>query len=296
VGGAAAAGGGIFSKAGLSGFLPGLKSFFGFGEKDWTNMGGGRMATGGWISQYGSLGDKLTALGKSNAAMLGGGMLALNGLQRGGLLGMGEDVAGGALLGFKFGGGLGAAIGAAAGLAAGAIRMLFESPEQEAKRLIKQLYQVDIDTAMAKQIADIAKQKYAGHVSIAVRDPDVRKMIELYAAGTGQHMPLSATTPHGASILEQGGKLYQAPTYLYGNPYTFQSSLPTAGGFATGQYPTSGPMTLQVNVQGQGAAQFVAGQVVTPEFVQSQWSSAANGSNGRLSNSALIQQPGLVVA
>jgi hypothetical protein len=55
-------------------------------------------------------------------------------------------------------------------------------------------------------------------------------------------------------------------------------------------------MTLQVNVQGQGAAQFVAGQVVTPEFVQSQWSSAANGSNGRLSNSALIQQPGLVVA
>lgn len=57
-----------------------------------------------------------------------------------------------------------------------------------------------------------------------------------------------------------------------------------------------GPMTLQVNVQGQGAAQFVAGQVVTPEFVQAQWSSAAAGSNGRLQNSAVIQQPGLVIA
>jgi phage terminase large subunit GpA-like protein len=46
----------------------------------------------------------------------------------------------------------------------------------------------------------------------------------------------------------------------------------------------------------QGAAQFVAGQIVTPEFVKSQWSSAAAGSNGRLQNSAIIQQPGLVVS
>ena len=49
-------------------------------------------------------------------------------------------------------------------------------------------------------------------------------------------------------------------------------------------------------VERQGAAQFVAGQVVTPEFVRSQWSSAAAGSNGRLQNSAAIQQPGLVIA
>ncbi len=79
-------------------------------------MGGGRMATGGWIGQYGSFGDKLTALGKSNAVMLAGGMLGLDGMNRGGWLG--------------------AAIGAAAGLVAGliqsAVRILFESPEQEA--------------------------------------------------------------------------------------------------------------------------------------------------------------------
>ena len=85
--------------------------------------------------------------------------------------------------------------------------------------------------------------------------------------------------------------MYQAPSYVNGTPY-----LPTLGGYQTLQYPSPGPMMLQVNVQGQGAAQFVAGQVVTPEFVQSQWSNAASASNGRLSNSALIQQPGLVVA
>ena len=71
---------------------------------------------------------------------------------------------------------------------------------------------------------------------------------------------------------------------------------PTKHKNRTGTYPSPGPMMLQVNVQGQGAAQFVAGQVVTPEFVQAQGSSAAAGSNGRLQNSAVIQQPGLVVA
>jgi len=54
-------------------------------------------------------------------------------------------------------------------------------------------------------------------------------------------------------------------------------------------------MMFRMNVGGQGAA-FGAGQVVTPEFVQAQWSSAGASSNGRLQNSAMIQQPGLVVS
>ena len=56
------------------------------------------------------------------------------------------------------------------------------------------------------------------------------------------------------------------------------------------------PTTLRVNVSGLGAAQFVAGQIVMPEFVQAQWSNAAAASNGRLQNSAVMQQPGLVVS
>ena len=105
--GAAPAAGGIFSKAGLAGMLPGLKSFFGFGDNKWVDMGGGRMATGGWISQYGSFGDKLQALGKSDAALMGGALLAMDGLRRGGKIGVAETTAGGALIGYKFGGPLG---------------------------------------------------------------------------------------------------------------------------------------------------------------------------------------------
>lgn len=83
---------------------------------------------------------------------------------------------------------------------------------------------------------------------------------------------------------------------MNGTPYAFQSNLPVLGGYATGTYPSPCPMMLQVNVQGQGAAHFVAGHVVTPEFLQAQWSSAAAGSNGRRENAAIIQQPGLVGA
>jgi hypothetical protein len=55
-------------------------------------------------------------------------------------------------------------------------------------------------------------------------------------------------------------------------------------------------MMLQVNVSGRGAAQFVAGHLDTPEFVQSSWSSAAFANNGRLQNSAVMPQPGLVTS
>ncbi len=202
------------------------------------------------------------------------------------------------MIGFKYGGPLGAAIGAAAGFGIGIGEKLFgvESPENEAKRLVKQLYSINIDNAMAKQIVGLAQQKYAGHVSIAVRDPEVRKMLMLYSQATGQHMPPSAALPQSASLADVGGRLFQQATYVNGMPYAFQSNLPIEGGYAAGTYSTPGPMMLQVNVSGQGAAQFVAGQVVTPDFVQAQWSSAAAGSNGRLVNSAMMLQPGLVVA
>jgi len=49
---------------------------------------------------------------------------------------------------------------------------------------------------------------------------------------------------------------------------------------------------LQVNVSGQGAFQFVAGQVLTPGYVQAQLSTAACASNGRLQTQAVIQQSG----
>ena len=145
---------------------------------------------------------KITGVNGAAGAALGAGgmMLAQQGLlgsSRGTWGGVAMGTAGGAAIGYQQGGALGAAIGGAAGFLIGIGEKIagVETPENEAKRLVKQLYFVNIDTAMAKQIVGIAQQKYAGHVSIAVRDPDVRKMLELYAQGTGQKMPLSATTP-----------------------------------------------------------------------------------------------------
>jgi hypothetical protein len=265
---------GGFSLSNLKGSLGNLENFV-INPKIWD-------ATGTSFGAY--AGSVLT----SPAAMMAGMMMGTSGLMgshRGTWGGVAMGTAGGALvgagIGAQFGGPMGAAlgagIGAVAGFGIGLGEKLFgvETPENQAKRLAKQLYSISIDNSMAKQIVNIAQQKYAGEVSVAVRDPDVRKMLMLYSQATGQKMPLSATTPQSAALAETGGRLYQQASYVNGTPYTFQSNLPVMGGYPTGTYPTpGGAMSLQLNVSGQGAAQFVAGQVVTPEFVQAQWSSA----------------------
>ena len=163
--GAAPAAGGIFSKVGLASMLPGLKSFFGFGENDWVNMSGGRMASGGWISQYGSFGDKLQALGKSNAALMAGGLLAMDGLRRGGYAGLAETTAGGALIGYKFGGPLGAAIGAAAGAVAGIVRLFVKGATEKTKEQDQGALRVDTsDQGGLKQIVDMTKSRFGGNI------------------------------------------------------------------------------------------------------------------------------------
>ena len=247
--------------------------------------------------------------GVAGQAMSAGGMmLAQNGLlgsNRGTGLGIAEGAIGGAAVGFQQGGFLGAAIGGSIGLLTGIGEKLagVETPTNEAKRLVKQQYGISIDTNMANQIVSLAQQKYAGHVSIAVRDPDVRKMLMLYAQGTGQKFPMSASTPQSGSLAETGGKLYQQATYQDGTPYTFQSNLPVMGGVSGGNYPSPGgpntsagmgPMALYIG--GADAANFMTGNYVTPQFVADQSLAAQNSSYGRTQQSANMQLPGLTIA
>src|ERR1035437_5975365 len=109
--GAAPATGGIFSKAGLTGMLTGLKSFFGFGNVSKDSQGGLWSTAGNQSVSIDCLGGTLQALGKSDAAAMAGAGLLMDGLRRGGKLGVAEDAGGGALIGFKYGGPLGALIG-----------------------------------------------------------------------------------------------------------------------------------------------------------------------------------------
>ena len=69
---------------------------------------------------------------------MGGALLAMDGLRRGGKLGLAETTAGGALIGFKYGGPIGAAIGAASrARSPGTIRLFVKGAQEKAREKIK---------------------------------------------------------------------------------------------------------------------------------------------------------------
>src|ERR1017187_9190228 len=114
--------------------------------------------------------------------MKGGAILAMDGLRRGGKIGVAETTAGGALIGAKFGGPLGAAIGAGVGFLAGMVRLFIKGAVEKARQKIKDLYGVDIsDKAILQQIVDTAKQKYGGNLDMAIRTQEIRDLVSLYA-------------------------------------------------------------------------------------------------------------------
>ena len=169
---------GLFTKGGFTKALSNLKGAV-WNQDAWDAY---PSTTGGYIA------GGVQGVATSPAAGMAGLSLAMSGLtgdRRGTWTGSMESAAGGALIGDQIGGPLGAAAGASFGFEVSMFEKLFgvESPENEAKRLVKQLYSISIDNSMAKQIVSLAQQKYAGHVSIAVRDPDVRKMLMLYSRG-----------------------------------------------------------------------------------------------------------------
>jgi hypothetical protein len=221
-GGWSGIGGLAVSKAGWSGLLANLKEFLGFG-------GGVQYAPGMATTwEAATLGQKLSALGRSNAAVLGGGLLALDGLRRGGFVGLAETTAGGAMIGFKFGGPLGAAIGAGIGAIAGIVRLFVKSAEDKVREKVKALYGVDIsDKGVLKQIADTVKSAYGGNIDLAIRSPQIRDLIQLYAMTTGQKPTNMPAQMRPGTLIESGGSLFQGPSYANGTLIPSLGGLPT---------------------------------------------------------------------
>ncbi|HEY6272616.1 MAG TPA: transglycosylase SLT domain-containing protein [Terriglobales bacterium] len=294
----------ITPPSGLSAWASQLKTSFGIGTEQWTNAG-----------LLGKAGSILSSQAGAQVEMGVGMPLAMAGITgqlRGTGGGIAETAGGGALVGAGIGTmimpGLGTAIGAGIGAVAGAGiglgEMLagVESPRHEAIRLVKQIYHIGINNATADSIVNIANQSYGGRVGVAVRSPEVRHMLGLYAAGTGQanQFQPGLNEPHGASLVESGGTLYQQATYQYGNAYTYASSLPVYGN--TPGQPThnlgapggGGNLSLSLNVGGASAAAFMTGQVVTPDVVQQQYASAMYGSTGRVGQALMLSQPGSI--
>ena len=309
-GGGYGAGGGMGGSGGILGMLKGnfsgLKGLFGFGNVSRDAQGGLWSTVGNQSINIDSLGGKLTALGKSDAALMGGAALVMDGLVRhaGSWRGIGEGAAGGALIGFKYGGPLGALIGGIAGFAAGVGEKLagMESQEAEAKRLVKQIYGLTIDSSMAKQIVDMAKQKYGNSVSMAVRSSEVRQLLQLYADSTGQKSSMFTDQVRPASLVESGGALYQTATYRNGTPYTYGSYLPTLGP-SGGTLPTGSPMGGAVTVMVSpgatqdlwrtGTAQAIAGD---PRGVAQASLNGAGQSSARLNSAMTYLSPSAVWA
>src|ERR1019366_6116111 len=243
-------GGGIFGRGGGTNISPriSLGGGGGGGGKGLDLLSGDSWHGGQWFGKSiteGKIADVAGSPAARGLELAGGSMLATSGLlgvNRGTGMGVAEGALGGAAMGLSLGGPLGAAIGGGIGLGVGLGEMLagVQSPRNQAKTEVQRTYHITISNQTADQIVQTANSKYGGNVGVAVRSPEVRQMIGIYAAGTGQgsKFPMSADTPFGASLTEAGGKLYQSPTYEYGSPYTYKSSLPVYGGNPGGSLPS----------------------------------------------------------
>ena len=167
-----------------------------------------------------------------------GAMLAMDGLRRGGKIGVAETTAGGALIGAKFGGPLGAAIGAIAGFAAGMVRLFMKGAVEKARQKIKDLYGVDIaDNAVLQQIVDTAKQSYGGNLDLAIRTEEIRDLIKLYAMSTGQPTKGMPATIYPLEMAQAGGSIYQSTGYANGTSISGLGGLPSAtSGFGSSTF------------------------------------------------------------
>jgi hypothetical protein len=221
----------------LGGGLGGLKDIFFNSGSISTGAGAANTAAG-----IGGFGGKLAGIGSSPAATLGGGLLIADGLRRGGVGGLVETTGGGALVGFKFGGPIGALIGGAAGLAAGLFGLGRKSSADKIIEKIKNFYGITVDKNFANQIASMAKSTFGDNIDVAIRSPQVRELLQLYAQSTGQNFSKTlAATPRPVELVQSGGQLTQAAQRIDGQAFAFQSSLPTYGGISTQTLPSAAP-------------------------------------------------------
>jgi hypothetical protein len=220
--------------------------------------------------------------------------LYIDAMRRGGWGGVGEATLGGAMFGWNVGGPLGAAIGAGVGFVSGLVRLFIKGASQKAHDKIKSLYGVDIsDRAVLQQIVDIAKQTYGGKFDMAIRTPQVRDLIQLYAMSTGQNVRGMPATPHPLDLVQSGGALYQSPGYSNGTALPGLGGLPVfdsiGAGVAAGGGLGATVVNLQIDSQTVGSVVLQNGRVVAQGL-----QSAMKANVNRRTMASLQLSPGLV--
>jgi len=278
--------GGFGGLLGVAGGLGGLATVGGLGLM----LGG--MARGNALMTIlgSSLGLARVGVTGTQLGMVGGagaGLIAA-GLMRGGWGGLGMSAAGGAILGLQFGGPIGAAIGAGIGAVAGLVRLFVKGAQEKAREKIKATYGVDIrEKNVLREVVNISKQAFGGNLDMAIRSPQVRDLVELYALSTGQSTAGLPATMRPVSMLQQGGSLFQQNT-----------------GFALDRIDAgapSGGAPIVINISVPGAKEFFEKETVrvvvdNPRAVQSATMSAMKANSGRRESAALQLSPGLITA
>ena len=234
------------------------------------------------LARVGIMGTQLGMVGGAGAGLIAAGLM------RGGWGGFGMSTAGGAILGWQFGGPIGAAIGAGVGAIAGLFRMFVRGAQEKAREKIKATYGVDIrEKNILAEIVRIAKQAFGGNLDMAIRSPQVRDLVELYALSTGQSTAGLPATMRPVSMLQQGGSLFQQ-----------------GAGFALDRISAGAPSgggPIIINISVPGAREFFEQETVrvvvnNPRAVQSAAMSAMKANAGRRETAALQLTPGLITA
>jgi hypothetical protein len=303
-GAAGAGGGGVTSKAGV-GILANLKQSLSGWKDLLTSLGNIGFKPERWsMDEAGNMTKLANARGvggmKGGAMLAAGAMLAMDGLRRGGKIGVAETTASGALIGAKFGGPLGALIGGIAGFAAGMVRLFIKGAVDKAREKIKALYGIDIpDKALLQQVVEIAKQKYGGNLDMAIRTDEIRDLIKLYAMSTSQPTKGMPATVNPLELAQSGGSLYQSPGYSNGTALPGLGGLPSLDSIGGGVASGAGPVVIQLD--GPATTALLRGEAVqaiadNPRVVAGASMSAARSNAGRRELTSLQLSPGLVTA
>lgn len=187
---------------------------------------------------------------------------------------------------------------AAAGIGAtiGIIGLLTKGAEQKIVDRTKAIYGITISRQFAKDpLLGLIKSQFGGNVDVALRSPQIRDLIELYAMSTAQGtggLGINRMAP--IAFAQTGGQLFRQPTFSNGSAISLDS---IGGGTATNAAP-SAPISLQLDAEATTA--FLQGQTVqtiqqNPRMVQGAVMSANRSNAGRRENAALAIQPGALV-
>ncbi len=232
---------------------------------------------------------------KGGAMLVGGGILAFDGLRRGGVVGLAETTAGGALIGAKFGGPMGALIGGAIGAAAGTVRLFIKGAHDKLKDKIQSMYGVRMaDKALLGNILSTIKSSFGGDMEAGIRSPQIRDLIELYAMSTGQKYGGVSSQTAMAMVSQRNGMLTQIPQYGWSG----QQLAGLGGAIAQGGV-SAGAVTINLQLDGQATTRVMRGEAVqvvqdNPRLVAQAGANASRDNFRRRENTLLGLKPGLL--